>query len=107
MMRKLVFAAVVVCLSASGAMAQIRNCATVKAIKARLACVEANQAELQATLDALMNGVQIKAMVGGDMAFGNPWCLMIKSGANATVAKNCVVLPGEYATTRWQLVPVH
>jgi hypothetical protein len=107
MMRKFVLAAAVLCLSASASMAQLRNCAGVKAIKARLACVEANQAELQATLDALMNGVQIKAMVGGDMAFGNPWCLMIKSGANATVAKNCVVLPGEYATTRWQLVPVH
>ncbi|HEX4410074.1 MAG TPA: hypothetical protein VH206_14980 [Xanthobacteraceae bacterium] len=106
-MRKLLFAGVLVCLSASGAMAQIRNCTPIKAIKARMACIEANQAELDATLAALMNGVQIKAQVGGDMAFGNPWCLMIKSGANATVAKNCVVLPGEFATTRWQLVPVH
>ena len=105
-MRKLVFAAVLVCLSASGAMAEIRNCATLKPIKVRLACVEANQEELQATLAALMNGVQIRAMVGGDMAFGNPWCLMIKSGANATVAKSCVVLPDEYASVKWQLIPV-
>ncbi len=106
-MRKLVVAAVLMCLSAWGAMAQIRNCTPIKAIKARLACVEANHAGLDATLAALMNGVQLKAQVGGDMAFGNPWCLMIKAGANATVAKNCVVLPGEIATTRWQLVPVH
>lgn len=104
-MRKLLFAAAFVCLSASGTMAEIRNCATLKAIKARLACVEANQQELQAALAALMNGVEIRAMVGGDMASGNPWCLMIKSGVNATVAKQCVVLPGEYASVKWQLVP--
>jgi len=104
-MRKLVFATAFMCLSASGAMAELRNCTMLKATKARLACVEANQEELQATLAALMNGVQIRAVVGGDMAFGNPWCLMIKSGANATVAKNCVVLPDEYASVRWQLVP--
>jgi len=104
-MRKLLFAVALVCLSASGTMAEIRNCATLKAIKARLACVEANQDELQAALAALMSGVQIRAVVGGDMAFGNPWCLMIKSGANATVAKNCVVLPNEFASIKWQLVP--
>lgn len=104
-MRKLAFAVAFVCLSASGAMAEIRNCTALKAIKARLVCLEANQAELQAEIAALMSGVQIRAVVGGDMAFGNPWCLMIKSGANATVAKNCVILPEEYASIKWQLVP--
>jgi len=105
MMRKLVFATALVCLSAPGAMAQLRDCAAYKAIKARLDCVEANQHQLQAALTTLMNGVQIRAVVGGDMAAGNPWCLMIKSGANATVAKNCVILPDEFASIRWQLVP--
>ena len=97
-MRKLILAVAVVCLSASGAMAQVRNCAILKPVKAQIACLEANQEELQATIAALMSGVQIRAMVGGDMAYGNPWCLMVRSGANATVAKNCVVLPDEYAS---------
>jgi len=105
-MRKLVLAAILVCLSASASMAQMRNCAPIRSLKAKLDCVEANQRQLVATVAALMNGVQIRSQVGGDMANGNPWCLMIRNGANATVARDCVIQPGEYASVRWQLVPV-
>ena len=111
-MRKLLFAAALVCMSASGAMAEYRNCAAsypdvsrAKGLKARLACVQANEDDLQATLSALMSNVQIRAVLGGNMASGNPWCLMIKEGVNATVAKDCMVLPGENASVKWQLVP--
>ena len=111
-MRRLLFAATIICLSASGAMAQYRNCAAAypnisraAGLRERLACVQANEDELRATLAALMNNVEIRSVVGGDMAYGNPWCLMIKAGANATVARNCAVLPGEFGSVKWQLVP--
>jgi hypothetical protein len=97
------------CLSGSSAMAQLRNCAAafpdvahVKGLRARLACMEANEQELA----ALLTGpVQIRSEVMGDMGYGNPWCLMIRAGVNTTVAKNCIIHPDENGSLVWHIVP--